>query len=83
MTITPRYYLTINGGPKIGWSRTFASRDTALAAAAEANRKDGIAAGVDMVPSDWTISPDGAVAWLIGGTAGLRYQRDVAAPWQE
>lgn len=81
MAITPRYYLSIGGGPKIGWPRTFASRAAALAAAAEANQRDGISADVHMVPSAWTIAPDGAVAWLIGGPAGLRYQLDVSAPW--
>jgi hypothetical protein len=73
-----RYYLSVNGGPRIGWSRTFASRAAALAAAAEANEKydNAITARVAIVPDDWIIV-DGSIGWLIGGPEGLPYQREL------
>lgn len=75
------YYLEINGGPKVGWPRTFRSLYAAEAEAREVNQREGLMATVAIVPSHWTVSPEGDIAWLIGGTAGLRYQRNVSAPW--
>jgi hypothetical protein len=81
--MSTRYAIAVNGGPKVGWATTYTDEAAARAAVADANRRDGICAALYVVPSNWTISPCGEIAWLIGGPAGLRYVADVSAPWRE
>lgn len=81
--MTTRYILHINGGPKVGWAQTYTSRGDAQRAANVANRRDGITASVAEAATNLTMSPAGEIAYLIGGPAGLPYQRDPRAPWVE